>query len=147
MLARMLKSRGVHVIEDVRASKRDVYAPKEVTTTYATGEIAALIDSSVASLPCPVALVTDTGRVFLLSAGGSGEIVVVGEPTPEQDDAVVALREVLHDLWGVKQPAPKKRKKVEVTDEAVEALADDLADLAAMVQVLDAIAEGEFNAE
>ena len=150
MLARMLKSRGVHVIEDVRAVKRDNYAPKEVTTTYATGEIAALIDSSVASLPCPVALVTDTGRVFLLSAGGSGEIVVVGEPTPEQDDAVVALREVLHDLWGVKQPAPKKRKKVEVTDEAVEdveALADDLADLAAMVQVLDTIAEGEFNAE
>ena len=152
MLARLLKSRGVHVIEDARASKRDNYAPASITTNYTTGDVAAIMTSAVSSSPCPVALVTDTGRVFVLSAGGSGEIVVVGEPTPDQDDAVLAVMEVLHDLWGVKQPAPKKnRKKVEVTPEVytdAEVLAGDIAELAESIEVLEVIAEGEYdNAE
>jgi len=134
MLARMLKERGVAVIEDVRAAKRDNYAPVEITMTYADGAVAGMIDNAVASSPCPVALVTDTGRVFVLSAGGSGEIVVVNGPTPEQDEAALALMEVLHDLWGVKQPAPKKSKKK--SDEEPVVVAEDVP---ALLQVLDAI--------
>jgi hypothetical protein len=137
MLARMLKDRGVAVIEDVRASKRDNYAPAQITTSYVSGPLNELIDNAVSVSPSPVALVTDTGRVFVLSSGGSGEILVAGEPTSEQDDAVLAVMEVLHDVWGVKQPAPKKSKRKEVVEEITpEEIAESLE---SFVEVLDAI--------
>lgn len=121
MIARMLKSRGLMVIEDARARKRDNFAPVDVKVTYVEdGSVGEMIDAAVAQSPCPVALVTDTGRVFVLSSGGSGEIVVVGGPTAEQDDAALAIMDVLFELWGVKQGAPKKsrgKKNVEQVEE------------------------------
>jgi len=136
MLARMLKERGVAVIEDVRAAKRDNYAPAAITMTYSDGPVTDVMDAGVRTSPSPVALVTDTGRVFVLSAGGSGEIVVVGGPTSEQDEAALAVMEVLHDVWGVKQPAPKKgKKKAEQVEEPV-VLPEDVP---ALLEVLDAI--------
>jgi hypothetical protein len=139
----MLKERGVAVIEDVRAVKRDNYAPTQITTVYADGDVADLIDSGVDASPCPVALVTDTGRVFVLSAGGSGQIVVVGGPTAEQDEAVVKVMDVLHDLWGVKQSAPKKGRKIDPVKEPVI----EAEDVPSFLQVLDAIANFEENHE
>jgi len=134
MLARMLKERGVAVIEDVRAAKRDNYAPAAITMTYSDGPVTDVMDARVRTSPSPVALVTDTGRVFVLSAGGSGEIVVVGGPTSEQDEAALSVMEVLHDVWGVKQPAPKKNKKQPVEEPVVL-----LEDVPALLEVLDAI--------
>ena len=146
MLARMLKERGVAVIEDVRAAKRDNFAPTQITTTYADGDVAGLIDRGVDTSPCPVALVTDTGRVFVLSAGGSGQIVVVGGPTAEQDEAVVKVMDVLHDLWGVKQSAPKKnRKKFEPVEPVEESVLLD--NIPSFLQALDAIEILEENHE
>ena len=140
MLARLLKDRGVAVIEDVRASKRDNYAPADITTTYVSGAVDELINSAVNTSPSPVALVTETGRVFVLSSGGSGEILIAGEPTTEQDDAVLAVMDVLHGLWGVKQPAPKKNKARKVAEpvEEPEVLPEDVP---ALLEVLDAIDE------
>ena len=144
MLARMLKERGVAVIEDVRAAKRDNYAPTQITTTYADGNVAELIDRGVDTSPCPVALVTDTGRVFVLSAGGSGQIVVVGGPTAEQDEAVVKVMDVLHDLWGVRQSAPKKSRK---RAEPVEQPVIEAEYVPQFLQALDALKTFEENHE
>lgn len=146
MLARMLKSRGVAVIEDTRASKRDNYAPAKIEMLYRDEPIAEIMDEVTSQSPCPVALVSDTGRVFVLTSGGSGQIVAVGGPTPEQDDAVLAVREVLHDLWGVTAAAPKRSKKkpVEVVEPVTVEEAEELADF---IEVLNSIAEGEHDAD
>jgi hypothetical protein len=146
MLARLLKDRGVAVIEDGRAAKRDRFAPTEVTVRYEDEtDVASLIDRSVASSPCPVAIVSDTARVFVLTAGGSGEIVVMGEsPSEEQDAAALAVMEAVHDIWAIGQKAPTRRKKtkpVEVVEEVTEVTEAELADLAEFVQVLEAIAD------
>jgi hypothetical protein len=136
MLARLLKDRGVAVIEDVRAKKRDNYQPGAISVDYRTGTVAEIIDEAANTNPTPVAVVTDTGRVFVLSSGGSGQIVVVGEASPEQDDAVLAVMDVLHNLWGVKQPSPRKKKK----EEPVVSV-DDIEELMPLADVLDEIAQ------
>lgn len=140
MLARMLKDRGVAVIEDVRAKRRDNFAPTEIAVTYRDGSISELLDEAAGSSPCPVALVTDTGRVFVMSSGGSGQIVVVGESSSEQDDAVVAVMDVLHSLWGVKQSGPKKNKskRAEPVDEVT---VEEAAELVGLVEALEEIAQ------
>jgi hypothetical protein len=135
MLARLLKDRGVAVIEDVRAKKRDNFKPSDISVDYQTGSVAEIIDEAAATSPSPVAVVTDTGRVFVLSSGGSGKIVVVGEASPEQDDAVLAVMEVLHNLWGVKQPSPKKKKKEQPVS------VDEIEELMPLADVLDEIAQ------
>jgi hypothetical protein len=143
MLARLLRSRGVYVIEDARASKRDNFAPTSVTVKYETGEVSDLINSAASASPAPVALVTEMGRVFVLSSGGSGEILVVGASTPEQDAAVLSVMDVLHDVWGVKQAAPKKARKADDPVEPVSvAEAESLVD---SVTVLDAIIDGGYD--
>lgn len=146
MLARLLKDRGVAVIEDGRAAKRDRYAPTEVNVRYVDEtDVASLIDVSVGSSPYPVAIVSDIGRVFVLSAGGSGEIVVMGEsPSEEQDSAALAVMEAVHDIWQINQKAPSRRKKakpVEAVEEVAPVTEAELADLAEFVEVLEAIAD------
>lgn len=146
MLARLLKDRGVAVIEDGRAAKRDRFAPSEVTVRYSDEtDLARLIDKSVSESPCPVAIVSDVGRVFVLSAGGSGEIVVMGEsPSEDQDSAALAVMEAVHDIWQINQKAPARRKKakpVEVVEEVAPVTVEELADLAEFVEVLEAIAD------
>jgi hypothetical protein len=135
MLARLLKDRGVAVIEDVRAKKRDNFKPSDISVDYRTGTVAEIINEAANTNPTPVAVVTDTGRVFVLSSGGSGQIVVVGEASPEQDDAVLAVMEVLHNLWGVKQPSPKKKKKEQPVS------VDEIEELMPLADVLDEIAQ------
>jgi hypothetical protein len=143
MLARLLKDRGVAVIEDGRAAKRDRFAPTEVTVRYEDEtDVAALIDRSVASSPCPVAIVSDTARVFVLTAGGSGEIVVMGEsPSDDQDAAALAVMEAVHDIWAIGQKAPTRRKKTKPVEVVEEVTEEDLIDLAEFVEVLEAIAD------
>ena len=140
MLARMLKDRGVAVIEDVRAKRRDNFAPTEIAVVYRDGSISDLLDEAAGSSPCPVALVADTGRVFVMSSGGSGQIVVVGESSPEQDDAVVAVMDVLHTLWGVKQPSPRKGKGKKA-EPVGEVTVEEAVELVGLVEALEEIAQ------
>lgn len=75
---------------DTRSHLRDRFAPEAVTVVaLGDGSTGELVDVCLAISPSPAALVLEDGRVWILTAGGSGMIAHAGDSV--NDDQQVAV--------------------------------------------------------
>lgn len=108
----------VNVVEDIRASKRDVGVPLEirVESTYRIGDRSRQIDGLLKADEIPVVFVDGQSNVWVLTAGKSGVVAFESsDDSPlndEQDVTISLVVGALHDEFGLKKPK-KVRKKVE----------------------------------
>jgi hypothetical protein len=115
---------GAYVV-DGRAHLRDSEPPTAVSiVSLGGGSTADLVDMCLTVQPMPCALVLDDGRVWVLTAGGSGMIAHAGDSVnDDQRDAVAALEVALVEMGAVglaldfdDDPKPKRRRKVEAVE-------------------------------
>lgn len=75
---------------DTRSHLRDLFAPEAVTVVaLGDGSTAELLDVCLAIRPAPAALVLEDGRLWILSAGGSGMVAHSGDSLNDDQRLVV----------------------------------------------------------
>ena len=125
---------GAHVV-DGRAHLKDRHAPTAVSlVALGAGSTADLLAMCMEVRPTPCALVLDDGRVWVLTAGGSGMIAHTGDSVNDDQRAAIAGLEVaLVEMGAVglgldlddepepePEPQPKRRRKAEAAETAPE---------------------------
>lgn len=107
----------INVIEDIRASKRDLGVPSEVKveSSFRLGDRARQIDTLMRSNVVPVVFVDASGNVWVLTAGGSGLVMFEsadGQPVDDKqgeviDDVVAGLKKHFGIKTKKKKPEPE----------------------------------------
>lgn len=107
----------INVIEDIRASKRDLGVPSEVKveSSFRLGDRARQIDTLMRSSVVPVVFVDASGNVWVLTAGGSGLVMFEsadGQPVDDKqgeviDDVVAGLKKHFGIKTKKKKPEPE----------------------------------------
>ena len=144
--------RNAHV--DARAPYRDRHAPDKLTVKSVRADSPlALISDALTSSPMAAVIVTASGKIWQMTAGGSGVIWVQGSGrfTAAQRDALDDITLAFETEWphlakhanltGTVQPeTPKKRKprkKAAPKPQTVEEVADAADDLLARTELAD----------
>lgn len=151
MIAEALKRAGLTVIVDTRARNRRGMKPAQIVVEHYDAESTAdLVDALVASGEIPMAVVSRSGRILVMS-GQSGVIVVEGStPNEAQTAALSKAVDVLSEAFGIAKPKKRRATKpveypeLDVT-ELVAQVREDWADMSpstieALVEVADIIA-------
>lgn len=123
LIADLLRAQGAPVVVDSRALARDTGAPSSLTVEHVTGTVPEIIVAAASTEPPAFAVITDAGRVFIVSTGGSGVIKIAGKTTNATQAASVAqIAKAAPEVWpgvelaldgnlGTSQTTPKPRKK------------------------------------
>lgn len=139
LIADLLRAQGTQVVVDSRALARDIGAPSSLTIEHASGSVPEVIVRSASTEPPAFAVITDAGRVFIVSTGGSGVIVVMGKTNATQEAAIAQIAKAAPEVWpgvelaldgnlGTSPAKPRKKaaaKKVSVIETPVVDTEDD----------------------
>jgi len=104
----------INLIEDGRASRRDIGKPQEirVESSQRLGDRASQIDAALASDVIPIVFVDAHGNVWLLTAGGSGVVAYESDSDqPTSDHQAEIIDRVVANLrkwFGIKTKKAKQ---------------------------------------
>lgn len=87
---------------DRQAAAKDQNHPASVTVTFIEGSFAHVLELASRSMNRFCAIVRDDGSIFVLTAGGSGEIAVCGEQANfKQQAAIDKLTAILRSMGAI----------------------------------------------